>query len=214
MVEAKGTFDEVKGNVSEVAGLWGAIKNWFAGSPASDAGKEKASAVTVQAPKAKTKKQYKEFDESETRRQITQELIKFFNAVEALKDVQAKQQKAIDEDEETDGTLMEQALNMVMINKEIEQMQYDLRQLMVYQTVGLGALYTDTVNMMGVISEKKELARIKKAKAERYAAWQRRRAKDKATDILVGLVGILLVGATIWGMMWVIVQDRMMRWGF
>ena len=97
---------------------------------------------------------------------------------------------------------------------EMERMQYEIRQVMVYQTPGMGDLYTRVIKMVGIVSEEQEFARAQKAKAEKEAAWRRRRAKDKATDIAVGLVAILLVGGHVAGLMWMIVQDRAVRWGF
>ena len=110
--------------------------------------------------------------------------------------------------------MMEAALHRVLALDEMEQMQYEIRQVMVYQTPGMGDLYTRVIKMVGVIGEEQEIARMQKAKAEKDARWRRQRIKDKATDALLMLVAILLIAGYLGGMWWMIVKDRMVRWGF
>lgn len=215
LVEAKDAIDEVRGNVAEVAGFWGAFKKWIAGAPASDAGSEpKGSAPSHPKPKTKGKKQVVEFDEVQVKKDITDQLVKFFKALEQLKDHIAEEEAKSKNIFDPDKNMMEAALYRVLAMDEMERLQYEIRQVMVYQTPGMGDLYTRVIKMVGVIGEEQEYARMQKAKAERDAAWRRRRAKDKATDIAVGLVGILLVFGHVAGLMWMIVQDRMVRWGY
>ena len=109
---------------------------------------------------------------------------------------------------------MEAALHRVLALDEMEKLQYEIRQVMVYETPGMGDLYTRVIKMVGVISEEQELARIQKVKAERDARWRRRRAQDKATDVLLAAVGIVLLAGYLGGAWWILVKDRMDRWGF
>lgn len=212
LVEARDAIDEVRGNVAEVVGFWGSLKNWIAGSPASDARPEPARATPK--AKSKAKKQFQEFDEAQVKKDIADQLVAFFRALEQLKDHIAEEEAKSKNVYDPDKNMMEAALHRVLAMDEMERMQYEIRQVMVYQTPGMGDLYTRVIRMVGVISEEQEFARMQKAKEERDAAWRRRRAKDKATDLLVGLVAILLVGGHIAGLMWMIVQDRMVRWGY
>ena len=212
LVEARDAIDEVRGNVAEVVGFWGSLKNWIAGSPASDARPEPARATAK--AKSKAKKQFQEFDEAQVKKDIADQLVAFFRALEQLKDHIAEEEAKSKNVYDPDKNMMEAALHRVLAMDEMERMQYEIRQVMVYQTPGMGDLYTRVIRMVGVISEEQEFARMQKAKEERDAAWRRRRAKDKATDVMVGLVAILLVGGHIAGLMWMIVQDRMVRWGY
>lgn len=216
MVEAKDAIDEVRGNVAEVAGLWGSIKNWIAGGPAGDAGPEPArgSGAVAKPATKKAKKQLQEFDEAQTKKDIADQLVTFFRALEQLKDHIAEEEAKSKNVFDPDKNMMEAALHRVLAMDEMERMQYELRQIMVYQTPGMGDLYTRVIKMVGVISEEQEFARMQKAKAERDARWQRRRAKDKAWDVVLGLSAILLFASYLGGMWWVLIQDRMMRWGF
>ena len=215
LVEARDAIDEVRANVKEVAGFWGSLKNWIAGGSSGDAGSEPARGTPSNSKvKSKAKKQFQEFDEAQVKKDIADQLVAFFKALEQLKDHIAEEEAKSKNIYDPDKNMMEAALHRVLAMDEMERMQYEIRQVMVYQTPGMGDLYTRVIKMVGVIGEEQEFARAQKAKAERDAAWQRRRAKDKATDITVGLVAILLVGGHIAGLMWMIVQDRMVRWGF
>ena len=63
-----------------------------------------------------------------------------------------------------DQNLMEAALHRVLAMDEMERLQYEIRQVMVYQTPGMGDLYTRVIKMVGVISEEQEFARMQKVK--------------------------------------------------
>ena len=213
LVEAKEAIDEVRANVAEVKGFWGSLKNWLGGDSSGDVGSAPAP-QTPSKPK-QAKKQFQEFDEAGTKQEIVKQLKAFFVSFEQLKALKAEQEEAIfNSTNEDKSRLMEQALDLVLVNDEMEQMAYDLRQLMVYQTKGMGPIYTKVVEMMGVISEQQALARERKMKAERQARWQRRRAKEKAVEVSLGLVGVLLVAAYLGGLWWILVKDRVVRWGF
>ena len=73
--------------------------------------------------------------------------------------------------------MMESALHRVLAMDEMEKLQYEIRQIMVYQTPGMGDLYTRVIKMVGVISEEQEFARMQKIRQERETAWQRSESK-------------------------------------
>ena len=105
-------------------------------------------------------------------------------------------------------------MHRVLAMDEMERLQYEIRQVMVYQTPGMGDLYTRVIKMVGVISEEQEFARMQKVKAERDARWRRRQAQEKAVDVFLMAVGLVLLGLYLGGMWWMIVKDRIARWGF
>ena len=211
LVEAKEAIDEARGVVSEVTGFWGAFKQWWAGEPKAEPIPQSSGQP---APRSKSKKQLEEFDEVEVRKNIADNLIKFFKALEALKTHIAEEEEKSRNVYDPNQNLMEAALHRVLAMDEMERLQYEIRQVMVYQTPGMGDLYTRVIKMVGVISEEQEFARMQKVKAERDARWQRRRAQEKATDVFLAAVGILLLALYLGGMWWMIVKDRMARWGF
>ncbi len=207
LIEAKEAIDEVRANVQEVAGFWGNFKKWIGGDTSVSARPEPARVV-------KQKKQLQEFDEAKVKKDIADQLVTFFRALEQLKDHIAEEEAKSKNVYDPDKNMMEAALHRVLALDEMEQMQYEIRQVMVYQTPGMGDLYTRVIKMVGVIGEEQEIARMQKAKAEKDARWRRQKIKDKATDALLMLVAILLVGFYLGGMWWMIVKDRMVRWGF
>ena len=213
LVEAKEAIDEARGVVSEVTGFWGQFKQWWSGS--SDEPVQQAQqAQSVAQPKPKSRKKFEEFDEVEVRKNIADNLIKFFKALETLKTHIAEEEEKSRNVYDPDQNLMEAALHRVLAMDEMERLQYEIRQVMVYQTPGMGDLYTRVIKMVGVISEEQEFARMQKVKAERDARWRRRQAQEKAVDVFLMAVGLVLLGLYLGGMWWMIVKDRIARWGF
>lgn len=207
LIEAKEAIDEVRANVQEVAGFWGNFKKWIGGDTPVSTRPEPARVV-------KQKKQFQEFDEAKVKKDIADQLVTFFRALEQLKDHIAEEEAKSKNVYDPDKNMMEAALHRVLALDEMERMQYEIRQVMVYQTPGMGDLYTRVIKMVGVIGEEQEIARMQKAKAEKDARWRRQKIKNKATDALLMLLGILLIGFYLGGMWWMIVKDRMVRWGF
>lgn len=204
LVEVKETFDEVKGIAEEVGGFWGTLKNFF-GNKEEQQSKPKPKPI---------KKELQEFDEVNVRRNISDNLVKFFKALEQLKahirDEEEKSKSVYDPDQ----NMLEAALNRVMAMDEMEKLQYEIRQIMVYETPGMGDLYTRVIRMVGVISEEQEFARLQKIKKEKDAAWKRRLLNEKIQNYSLIVFGAALVAAYIGLMWWTIAQDRMIRWGF
>jgi hypothetical protein len=154
------------------------------------------------------------FDEAQVRKDISDNLVKFFKALEQLKahiaEEEAKSQNVYDPDQ----NVMESALHRVLALDEMDKLQYEIRQIMVYQTPGMGDLYTKVIRMVGVISEEQEFARMQKVKKDREIKWQRNRTKEMLVDrLLIVLAGMVVLAYL--GMIWhLLTQDRMMRWGF
>lgn len=201
VVEAQKTLGEAKKIVREVGGFFGFFKRKVEVRVSDDAPIEKGSKNFV-------------FDESEVRKDIADNLVKFFKALEQLKahiaEEEAKSQNVYDPDQ----NMMESALHRVLAMDEMDKLQYEIRQVMVYQTPGMGDLYTRVIRMVGVISEEQEFARMQKIKRERDAAWQRKRVKEMLVDRLLIVATVVLVGVYLVGMWYLIVKDRGIRWGF
>lgn len=207
LVEAKQAINEVKHIAEEVGGFFGSIKKWFGGNEPETKVKEQ--------PKAKAKKkQFEEFDESLVRKDISDNLVKFFKALEQLKAHIREEEERSRNVYDPDQNALEAALNRVMAMDEMENLQYEIRQIMVYETPGMGDLYTRVIKMVGVISEEQEFARLQKVKQEREAAWQRNRLKEMLVDRLLIMAGAILIMAYLGAMWYLIVKDREIRWGF
>jgi hypothetical protein len=201
VVQAKKTIDEAKGIVKEVGGFFGLFKR-------KNAVQERVE------PVLQAKRKPESLDEAEIKKSIADNLIEFFKALEQLKahiaEEEAKSQNVYDPEQ----NMMESALHRVLAMDEMEKLQYEIRQVMVYQTPGMGDLYTRVIRMVGVISEEQEFARMQKIKAEREAAWQRKNFKVMLVDRLLIVGGAILVMVYLAGMWYLIVKDRGIRWGF
>ena len=200
-VQAKKTFEEAKQIVTEVGGFFGFFR-------------KKIPVVEHAKPVRKARSEPKSFDEAEIKKTIADNLIEFFKALEQLKahiaEEEAKSQNVYDPEQ----NMMEAALHRVLAMDEMEKLQYEIRQVMVYQTPGMGDLYTRVIRMVGVISEEQEFARMQKIKAERDAKWQRNRIKGIVVDRLLVVAGGVMVLAYLAAMWYLIVKDREIRWGF
>ena len=201
VVQAKKTIEEAQGIVKEVGGFFGLFR------------KKNAVQKHIE-PVLQTKRKPESLDEAEIKKSIADNLIEFFKALEQLKahiaEEEAKSQNVYDPDQ----NMMESALHRVLAMDEMEKLQYEIRQVMVYQTPGMGDLYTRVIRMVGVISEEQEFARMQKIKAERDARWQRNRIKGIVVDRLLVVAGGVMVLAYLAAMWYLIVKDREIRWGF
>ena len=209
LVEAKEVIDEARGVVSEVTGFWGGFKQWWSGET-----KQPEQPVQSLQSKPRVKKKLQEFDETQVRKDITEQLIVFFKALQQLKSHIAEEEEKSRTVYDPDQNLLEAALNRQLALDELERLQTEIREVMVYQTPGMGDLYTRVIRMVGVVAEEQEFARIQKVKADRQEKWQRKRDKEMLVDRLLIVSGAILVLVYLGVMWWVIVKDREIRWGF
>ncbi len=201
VVQAQKTIGEAKKIVREVGGFLGFFKR-------------KVEVHVDDEPVVQKGRKQVVFDEAQVRKDISDNLVKFFKSLEQLKAHIAEEEEKSQNIYDPDQNMMESALHRVLAMDEMEKLQYEIRQVMVYQTPGMGDLYTRVIRMVGVISEEQEFARMQKVKKEREAAWQRKRVKEMLVDRLLIVAMALLVGAYLAGIWYLIVKDREIRWGF
>jgi hypothetical protein len=204
VLQAKATFDEVKGIAVEVSdvgtGIWDFIKSkLFNAEPAeikSDNHRieepvvNKKPIVTIEA-----------HSEQEIKADLIKNLKIFFKGMIAMKKKIAEQQERIDTSVIDPDELLDISLDHVVALKEMEKLQKEIRETMVYQSPPeLGSLYTDVVNMFGIVQEKQEathLLNIRKRKDE----WQRRnKLLSKIRQRIAWVVVMALIVLEIWGL--------------
>ena len=112
-----------------------------------------------------------------------------------------------------DDSLGKRALQRVLIKKQLQQMEVELRELMVYQSPPeLGALYTEVEEMMKVLG--KEQTMLISIQMQKEAIQQRRRAarmKHLRDEFIIGVlvvITIFVVGA----MMMYVAYDRQQKY--
>lgn len=105
------------------------------------------------------------------------------------------------------------ALERVLMRKKLEQMEVDLRELMVYQSPPeLGSLYNDVFEMMQKITAEQSIAIAKKMKEDRVVKIQRKKKIDvlwiQATWGIAAIILAAFIGLTFA----FVVQDRIEKY--
>ena len=112
-----------------------------------------------------------------------------------------------------DDSLAKRAIQRVMMNKKLEQMRIDLRELLVYQCPPeLGALYTDINAMMETVGQEQAI-HIKKKMQEDAVIAKRRASRMRAlkADLYLGI--ILFISSIAFGfIIALIIEDRIKRY--
>jgi hypothetical protein len=143
----------------------------------------------------------------------------FFTAHEDLQiGIREDQKKAKTIDKTTikkPQSLNQQALDRVLAQRRMEQMEVELRETLIYHSPPeLGAVYTDFLAMRKVIQDEQERARAEQDKIERQREWKRRQLIDSLQDKALYIAAVLFVVVYMMVFAYVLVLDRQTRWGF
>ena len=138
----------------------------------------------------------------------------FFDAMtKCMAVIEEEERKNREELYEGDASLGKRALQLVLMKKQLEQMQTELREMMVYNAPAeLGALWSDVSEMMKSMGTEQKFLLKKKLRDEERAI-ARRRAKFKLymTELSYGGLAFALVITMIILMAWVS-HDKHQRW--
>jgi len=143
----------------------------------------------------------------------------FFTAHEDLQiGIREDQKKAKTVDKTTikkPQSLNQQALDRVLAQRRMEQMEVELRETLIYHSPPeLGAVYTDFLAMRKVIQDEQEQARAEQDKIERQREWKRRQLIDSLQDKALYIAAVFFVVVYMMVFAYVLVLDRQTRWGF
>ena len=107
-------------------------------------------------------------------------------------------------------SLAKRALKRVLMQKQLEQMGKELRELMIYQSPPeLGALYTEVESMTKELGKEQKVLMAR----ELERAWRKRQRMQKYQfEIALGIASIVLIFAMM-GMFMYIAHDAQRRWG-
>jgi hypothetical protein len=201
VVDAKKEIDnvikDVKSVQKDVKGVWGFLTGLFSGK------KEVIQQKSVEKPVKKVKQKVPEFDENQIYSDVADALTKFFHAYNGLKHY-------LEEQEALSATVSNEegqdiAIKLVIANLQMEKLNDELREYMVYHVPPeMKDLYSRVNQMIGHIANQQQLARKEELDKKRMLAWQRRQVIDKIQfRITVGIattVVILWVWLTILAM--------------
>ena len=107
-------------------------------------------------------------------------------------------------------SLAKRALKRVLMQKQLEQMGKELRELMIYQSPPeLGALYTEVESMTKELGAQQKVLMVKEIEKARL---RKQRMSHYRFEISLGIALIILVFVTM-GMFMYIAHDAQKRWG-
>jgi hypothetical protein len=204
VLKAKETFDEAKEHVDEVVGLWEFVKSKL--FPSKEPPKPTVSTTTTTttvAPPVKKRPPPKAQQHSE--QDIKADLIKnlkiIFKLMIALDKKIKEQQLRIDTEHIEPDELLDVSLDLVIAKKGMEKAQKEVRETMVYQSPPeLGALYSDVVEMFGIVQEKQEITHLLSVKARKEEVLKKQRLIAKVRKRIALVVVMFILVLEIWGL--------------
>ena len=137
----------------------------------------------------------------------------FDNMNKCIAVIEEEERKNREEIYEGNESLGRRALQLVIMKKQLEQMQTELREMLVYDSPPeLGGLWTDVSHMMKEMSGQQKVLLTRKLREDARRA-ERRRAKIKhyMEELSYGLFA-LVMGLTVVILMTYVSYDRKQRW--
>ena len=212
VLKAKETFDEVKGIATEVTqvstSVWGFIQSLFtAKSEAIKPPNHRIEVIATNdtATEATKKKAEKapplEYDEQIIKNELIKNLKVFFKAMIAIQKKIETQQLRIDTQFIEPDELLDVSLDLVIAKKEMEKAQKEIREVMIYQSPPeLGALYTDVIEMFGIVQEKQEVTHLLAIKRRKEEVLKKHRIISKLRQRIAWVIVMAIVVLETWGL--------------
>jgi hypothetical protein len=190
--EVDAVVKDVKSIEQDAKGVFGFFKKLFA-TPVVE--EKKTEIVPQQTKKVKAKKQPPpEFDENLIYQQVSDALIKFFQAYNGLKHYkEEKEAEALTVGGDKGNEI---AIQLVIADLQMEKLNSELSDYMVYHVPKeLKDLYTRVNEKIGHIANVQALARREEMLKERKAKWQRQERKDLVQNrVVVSAITVILLG--------------------
>ena len=191
--EVDGVVKDVKAVQKKAKGLLGFLSAVFGK-------KEEVQSEVAQPAKKVKKKPPPEFDENLIYQQVSDALIKFFQAYNALKNYVKEQEEFALHANNDEG--QEAAIKITIANLQMEKLNTELSDYMVYHVPNeLKDLYTRVNQQIGHIANVQALARREEMLKERRAKWQR----QQKADLIKGRMVALAITALIMMYVWIII---------
>jgi hypothetical protein len=183
--EIDGVVKDVKQAQNDAKGLWG----FFVGLFSSNKRVEKIQ------PREQSKKKVKtpDFDENKIYADVADALTKFFHAYNGLKAYIKEQEETASKVGDEEG--QDIAIKLVIADLQMERLNDDLREYMVYHVPSeFKDLYGRVNKMIGHIANQQLLARKEELDKQKRLAWQRRQAINKIQQrFLIGGITTLVI---------------------
>ena len=190
--EIDGVVKDVKAVQKKAKGLLGFLSAVF--------GKKEEIQPEVAQPAKKVKKKKEpppEFDENLIYQQVSDALIKFYRAYNALKNYTKEQEEFALHANNEEG--QEAAINITIANLQMEKLNSEMSDYMVYHVpLELKDLYTRVNQQIGHIANVQALAKREEMLKERNAKWQRRQKADLIRGRMAATAITVLMLMWIW----------------
>jgi hypothetical protein len=183
--DISGAVENIQGAKNDVLGLWGKIISLFRGNISTP---DVPTPRQTAKPTKKIKKKQAEFDENAIFAEVGKSLTEFFKAYNALdlyiKEEEEKSRHVFDPESDNSAN----AINRVLAQLQMEKLNIELREYMVYHVPPeMKDLYSRVNTMLGQIANEQELARMDELTKKRQSEWRRRRAISKIQNrLLIG----------------------------
>jgi len=193
--EVDGVVKDVKSVQKRAKGLLGFLTGVF--------GKKEEEEPKASQPAKKVKKKKEpppEFDENFIYQQVSDALIKFYRAYNALKNYTKEQEEFALHANNEEG--QEAAINITIANLQMEKLNTELSDYMVYHVPHeLKDLYTRVNQQIGHIANVQALARREEMLRERRAKWQR----EQKADLIKGRMAATAITALMLMWAWIMI---------
>lgn len=137
--------------------------------------------------------------------QVGEQLGTFFDSYDKIESLFWEEERAAKKLYTGDESLSKRALQRVLIRTRLENMETEMRELMIYHSPPeLKDLWTRFEHMRVQITQEQEAAREEQHRKDAQAAWRKQQVRNAVEDNLIWLVVLLLVLAETVGVLWTI----------
>lgn len=188
-------YKEMKGVAGDVKGILKDLDNQFHNTYAAQ-GKTPSSEAKKQLVEEKERiKELSKQDPGDVYSEIGEQLGAYFDNMAKCKAVfDEEERRSKNEVYKGDASLGKRALQRVLMRKKLEQMQIELRELLVYQSPPeLGALWTEVNEMMEKLGKEQKIQIAKQMRIDHAAAVRKAQRITELKTELVWVVAIVIV---------------------
>ena len=158
--------------------------------------------------KARKKEKFVAYTETQAAADIVKQLTEFFSLQDQLNEyLRAEELKAETYDPTmTTAEMMGSAMNRIMCQQQMQELEVTIREIMVYQTPGLADLYTQTFELRGKMQEQQTQARLAQEAQDRRDLWLHREKEKNLKLKIAYLLATAFLLLYVW--LWLIVLNR------
>jgi len=198
--EIDGVVKDVKGIQEDAKGIWAFFGNIFGFNKKI---KPEIAQNVQKKPLNAGKKKKADFDENQIYAQVADALTKFFHAYNGLKAYAKEQEEIALTASGEEG--QDIAIKLVIANLQMEKLNEEMREYMVYHVPEeMKDLYSRVNKMVGHIANQQALARKAELDKKKKIAWQKRQRQEEIQDKAIAITLTALMIGWVWVMMMIV----------